>query len=867
MRFKLGFGSASFLVMVLFSGAVTGSAQTSIFSGPRDYVVGSYPESVVVADFNGDGRPDIATANQLSNNISILLQNSDGTFQPAVNYSVGKGPMWLQVGDVNNDGKPDLLVVNTTDNTLGVLLGNGDGTFQSQKLTTITGAPFPCVGVPAVGNCLAIGDFNGDGKLDAAIAVPLPISGTFGVAVLLGNGDGTFQPNPATYSLSLGPSALASADVNKDGKLDLVSVGSGLTVGSGGVVSVLLGNGDGTFQTAKNTPFPNPSGPIAGLVVADFNLDGNPDVATSSDNGFLNVLLGNGDGTFQTPIVGSNEIPLAAGDLNGDGKPDLICIGGGGASVLLGNGNGTFTAVQALTAPSVAGGISGVLGDLTGNQKLDFVMTDSGTLGASSTLPDIISVVNGNGDGTFATFPLYGGIPELNVVQPSIILGTLAVADFNRDGKVDLDVGIQYLAQVLPVETGEGLYLNAGNGAFSAPMTTTFTGGTFPFVIAADFRGNGRTDLASADSPDSNGVIAILLGNGDGTFQSEVDYGSGMLGPIAAGDFNNDGKLDVVGLFGFYGVGLAVLPGNGDGTFGFPVQTNTGSPSTLRTLAVADFNRDGKLDVATVVVGPAPLNAEEIQIFLGNGDGTFSAGSTYNVGPNPTAIASGDFNGDGIPDIVVGNPDGGLSAPSSIVVLLGNGDGTFKSPITTVAGNGIVALSVADFNLDRKADIAIINSGWSNVSVLLGNGDGTFQAPEQFYLGNSPIGSGLAVADFDGDGKPDISVTGVENISVLLSKGLSGPAALLGPSTLNLGSSVVGGTNTTAQQAVLSNSGSATISIGGVTISGAQQGDYKQTNTCGTTLAPGANCTISVTFVPQAGGTRTATLQVTDSAP
>jgi hypothetical protein len=123
VRLKLCFGSASFLVMVLFSGAVAASAQTSIFSGPPDYVVGSYPESVVIADLNGDGHPDIATANQLSNNISILLQNSDGTFQPTVNYAVGKGPMWLQVGDVNNDGKPDLLVVNTTDNTLGVLLG------------------------------------------------------------------------------------------------------------------------------------------------------------------------------------------------------------------------------------------------------------------------------------------------------------------------------------------------------------------------------------------------------------------------------------------------------------------------------------------------------------------------------------------------------------------------------------------------------------------------------------------------------------------------------------------------------------------------------------------------------------------------
>ena len=501
---------------------------------------------------------------------------------------------------------------------------------------------------------------------------------------------------------------------------------------------------------------------------------------------------------------------------------------------------------------------------MTGNQKLDLIIATSDTHGTGSSLPDIISVVNENGDGSFATFPLYGGIPELNVVQPSIILGTLAAADFNGDGKIDLDVGIQYLAQVVPVQMGEGLYLNAGSGSFSAPMT--FTAKTFPFVIAADFRGNGRTDLASADSG-SNGLIAILLGNGDGTFQPEVDYGSGMYGPIAAGDFNNDGELDVIGLSASSGQDLSVLRGNGDGTFGFPIQTNTGSTAPLSVLAVADFNHDGKLDVAISVGGSTSLSPKEIQVFLGNGDGTFSVSQTYSAGSNPTAIAVGDVNGDGIPDIVVGNSDYQGTAASSVVVLLGNGDGTFKSPITTVVGNGIIALSVADFNLDGKADIAISNTGWSDVSVLLGNGDGTFQAPMQFYLANSYLQGGLAVADFDGDGKPDIAVTGVENISVLLSKGLSGPATLLGPSTLSLGSNLVGGTNTPTQQAVLSNSGSATVSIGGITISGAQIGDYKQTNTCGATLAPGANCTITVIFVPQAGGTRTATLQVTDSAP
>ncbi len=237
-----------------------------VFNAPRDYLVGASPQAVVVADFNGDGRPDIATANSTSNNISILLQNGDGTFQAAVNYPVGNRPLSLQIGDVNGDGKPDLLVVNATDNTIGVLLGNGDGTFQTEKTTTIS----------ATACCLAVGDFNGDGKADVAVAEPLPQVGTYGAAVMLSNGDGTFQPQVTT--------AVAGA----------------------------------------NFSFP--------LVIADFNQDGNLDVGVgtldrSANSRGLDPFLGNGDGTFQIEVLSQTVQPLAADGLNGDGKPDLLTTG------------------------------------------------------------------------------------------------------------------------------------------------------------------------------------------------------------------------------------------------------------------------------------------------------------------------------------------------------------------------------------------------------------------------------------------------------------------------------------------------------------------------------------------------------------
>jgi hypothetical protein len=811
--------------LLLASGGL--SAQT-VFSGPRDYIGGS-GFAVVVADFNGDGRPDIASLN--SNGISVFVQNSDGTFQAAVSYPTGNSPTLIQVGDVDNDGKLDILTESTTTtNILSVLLGNGDGTFQAAKSTTL----------PASSNYLAVGDFNGDGKLDAAVVAPLPVVGTYGVAILSGNGDGTFQA-PVSYPTSGLPTALATADFNNDKRLDLVTMNSSN-------VSVLLGNGDGSFQApiATSLSFLNP--PL-GLVIADFNLDGNLDIATSS--GFLTLLLGNGNGTFQVQVLtGSTGAPFAAGDLNSDGKPDLVANGPDNIESLLNNGDGTFTTVEALGTQ----GIAGALSDLNGNQKLDLVLS-SGGYGDLDFDPGIVSVVYGNGDGTFATFPVY----PLN--QNYADLGTLATADFNGDGKTDLVIGMS-------VGDGHGnpteqvvLLLNDGSG-FSGPTRTELEGIPFTgvYVGAGDFNGDGKADLAVA----GGGVVAILLGNGNGTFQSEVDYGAGMTGPLAVGDFNGDGKLDVIGT---NGGGISVLLGKGDGTFGLPI--NSAASSQPFGFAVGDFNGDGKLDVALLadVTFTPPVTAE-LAVLFGNGDGTFSPGPTYSFPFNPDALASGDLNGDKILDLVVG-VHGAPGVPDSVVVLLGKGDGTFQGPITTVAGNQVQRIAIADFNLDGKQDVVLSNSGWGDVSLLLGNGDGTFQTPMEIAALTTMVfggGGGLAVADFDGSGSPDLAVAGgVDGISLLLSTGKNGSAALLSATAIAFGSQNVGQASA-VQTAVLSNTNSTALSITSLSLSGTQSGDYQQSNTCGTSLAAGASCTISVTFVPQGAGTRTAMIQISDSA-
>jgi FG-GAP-like repeat len=274
------------------------------FQAPKTYGAESYPFSIVAGDFNGDGNLDLAVSNYSSNSVSVLLGNGDGTFQASVSYGVGDGPAWLLVGDIEGNGRLDLLVANALDGTSSLLLGDGDGTFQLEQAEVVysTGP---------------LGDFNGDGKLDVLT------QGDNQVCVALGNGNGTFQPE-VCYGIGGYYNYAATADFNGDGNLDL-AVAAGVNAESG-VVSVLLGNGDGTFQPAAN--FAVGSDPYF-TTVADFNGDGKLDIAVSNiESNSNSVLLGNGDGTFQPQItqqVGSGGVgALTAGDFNNDGRVDLV---------------------------------------------------------------------------------------------------------------------------------------------------------------------------------------------------------------------------------------------------------------------------------------------------------------------------------------------------------------------------------------------------------------------------------------------------------------------------------------------------------------------------------------------------------------
>jgi hypothetical protein len=424
-----------------------------------------------------------------------------------------------------------------------------------------------------------------------------------------------------------------------------------------------------------------------------------------------------------------------------------------------------------------------------------------------------------------------------------------AVADFNLDGKMDIAVASAGNGS-LPFEIQ--IFLGNGDGTFGKPNAYDVNTVAGPLAVA-DLNHDGKPDLVVAN--ESSGIITILFGNGDGSFQTPVSYTTpaGVEG-LVLGDFNGDGRLDIATIeqgnstSSCYCVGI--LLGNGDGTFREPsvVTPLAGFPEAL---AAGHFDTNKDLDLAVTM---DENNSGQVQILLGNGDGTFRFGAIYEVSPEPQSIIAASFRANHTTDLAVGEFEG-----TGIAVLLGNGDGTFQQPVVYEAGTPL-GVAAADMNGDGIPDLVAVSPGAGSgyTEILLGNGNGTFKKASSYSSGNFPWA--VAIADFNGDHMPDITVVdeGANQQFVLLNTG----TIRFSPTTPVVFKKQSVGTTSPAQKVTLTNTGKTELKISAMKVAG----QFAMTSTCSKAVVPNKSCTISVTFSPTSQGAKTGTITINDSA-
>ena len=857
-------------MLVVFSAAAT--AQTPL---PVNFVSGQLFSGVghgdripgaanvytfALGDFNNDKKLDLLTVNN-SNvwGLGLILGNGDGTFQSPVEvvgndtYGAFGG---IVAGDFNKDGNLDFAVlwlVSYGPAQLGVYLNDGTGHFTLNNNYVIGASTVH------VARSLATADLNGDGNLD--LVAPDLSNST--VAVLYGNGNGTFQ-NAVEFAVPYTATGVAIGDFNKDGKPDIVAAASSGCCPWGGGIAVLLNNGNGTFQSP--VLYSDPSGVDNGLVaVADLNGDGKLDVVESSEGGSnVAVFLGYGNGTFHAATA--YPVPLASalalGDLSGGKKPDIVATSypDGSVWVLLNKGNGTFQISSVYSADSSAtamvNGMAVALADFNGDKKLDFV--------TGNPAGQFVTVALGNGDGTFRDSPHYN--------ESGMWTDGIAAADFNRDGNLDL------------VQAGGGtgvgltLMLGTSHGVFKAPTFIDLgvgVNGPVTFVRALDVNGDSKPDIVCGN----NKGVLVLLGLGTVKFKPAVTYSVASSYPVVAwlADVNGDAKLDIV-TSNNDGT-MSVLLNKGKGIFGTATVFASGTGAYPSGFVLGDFNNDGKTDI---VVGD--FQAANLRLLLGNGNATFQSPVLLSSLVRPGSVIAADFNKDGKLDLAIPSND----YSGSLAILLGNGNGTFTSNVykwfddstcnTLPCPHYPISLVALDLNADNNLDLAIApRNPWYlacgayrcaeeylGAVVYLGKGDGTFVPQSGWMAGISPwwVESG----DFNRDGMPDLAfVSGDTNYSLTSVAILQNAtqAVSVSPLSIKFPTKLVGTSN--KQTVLLTNDQAITLSINSVAIGGANPADFSSKSACGTHLLTGANCTITVTFTPTVIGARTATLVFTDS--
>jgi hypothetical protein len=664
--------------------------------GKNDYSTDITPQDVVTADFNGDGKLDLAVATA-NNTISILLGNGTGAFPTHVQYAVPGNPVSIITGDFNGDGKADLATVDQYQSQVSIILGNGDGTFQAHKEYATGTKPV----------ALATGDFNGDGKLDLVVVD----SNASEVSILLGNGDGTFQTHKE-YATGGGPSSVAVGDFNGDGKLDLAVVNN-----NDNTVSILFGNGDGSFQAG--VAYPTATAPNS-VVTGDFNGDGVLDLAVGTSNKSVSVLLGNANGTFQNHKeygIGANAVVVAAADMSANGKLSLLSANynDNSVSVLGGNGDGTFK--SASTFPVSNGPTGLAVGDFNNNGKPDIAVAASSGSTVSILLDSPITVSPGLlsfGTQTSGFKSAAKTVTVKNTGTTAWTMGTISYAgssytDFSTSADTcpasgsSLAAGASCTisvvfdptgcenadAQILITPTSGGQFGNVLTGTGNTPITLTPRTQTFPTTLLG-IKSAGKTNTFTNDTGINLYFSNIDLEGANQTdysFTTTCSFGSNP-SPLAPGSSCTsttffsptvNPAINETTTFVYYANICLVKQGlliNGEGTavkvtpttYTFPA-TKVGSTATK----VVTFQNAGNtaMTISGAYFNPATANVFSVQSNTCgwapgvNGSVPANSSCTFTLAftPTVTGLETATFN--------IGDPD--ITGPQK-VTLSGTGD-------------------------------------------------------------------------------------------------------------------------------------------------------------------------------------------------